>query len=140
MLSGIDPILTGTLLAHLDAMGHSDAVVVADGHFPAARLGARVVETPGLSAPQVLAAIRSVLPLDNAPALSLMRSADGATLEVQHELIAAARAGDDDVTFVERQAFYDLAADAFLIIRTGETRSYGNALLLKGLFAPGSAT
>ena len=69
-----------------------------------------------------------------------MRSADGATLEVQHELIAAARASDDDVEFVERHPFYDLAAEAFLIIRTGETRSYGNALLRKGLVAPGSAT
>ena len=36
MLTGIDPILTGALLAQLDAMGHSDAVVVADAHFPAA--------------------------------------------------------------------------------------------------------
>ena len=140
MLSGIDPILTGTLLAHLDAMGHSDAVVVADAHFPAARLGARVVDTPGLDSPQVLAAVRSVLPLDDAPALDLMRSADGAILTVQHELIAAARAGDDDVRFVERHAFYDLAAEAFLIIRTGETRSYGNALLRKGLVVPESAT
>jgi len=140
MLSGIDPILTGALLAHLDAMGHSDAVVVADAHFPAARLGARVVDTPGLDSPQVLAAVRSVLPLDDAPALDLMRSADGATLTVQHELIAAARAGDDDVRFVERHAFYDLAAEAFLIIRTGETRSYGNALLRKGLVVPESAT
>jgi L-fucose mutarotase len=140
MLSGIDPILTGTLLAHLDAMGHSDAVVVADAHFPAARLGARVVDTPGLDSPQVLAAVRSVLPLDDAPALDLMRSADGATLTVQHELIAAARAGDGDVRFVERHAFYDLAAEAFLVIRTGETRKYGNALLRKGLVIPESAT
>ncbi|HEV7185279.1 MAG TPA: RbsD/FucU domain-containing protein [Leifsonia sp.] len=136
MLSGIDPILTGTLLAQLDVMGHSDAVVVADAHFPAARLGARVVDTPGLSAPQVLAAVRSVLPLDDAPALTLMRSADGATLAVQHELIAAARADDGDVRFVDRHAYYDLAAEAFLIIRTGETRSYGNALLRKGLVIP----
>jgi L-fucose mutarotase len=140
MLSGIDPILTGALLAHLDAMGHSDAVVVADAHFPAARLGARVVDTPGLGSPQVLAALRSVLPLDDAPALDLMRSADGATLTVQHELIAAVRAGDGDVRFVERRAFYDLAAEAFLIIRTGETRTYGNALLRKGLVIAESAT
>jgi L-fucose mutarotase len=140
MLSGIDPILTGTLLAHLDAMGHSDAVVVADAHFPAARLGARVVDTPGLDSPQVLAAVRSVLPLDDAPALDLMRSADGAILTVQHELIAAARAGDDEVRFIERHAFYDLAAEAFLVIRTGETRTYGNALLRKGLVVPESAT
>ena len=30
MLLNIDPLLTGPLLAALDEMGHSDAVVVAD--------------------------------------------------------------------------------------------------------------
>ena len=43
MLTGIDPVLSGELLLHLDAMGHSDTVVIADAHFPAARLGERVV-------------------------------------------------------------------------------------------------
>ena len=60
MLDGIHPILTGELLLHLDAMGHSDAVVVADAHFPAHRLGTRVVDLPMLSTPDVLAAIRTV--------------------------------------------------------------------------------
>ncbi len=133
MLNGIDPLLTGALLAHLDAMGHSDSVVVADAHFPAARLAARLIDLPGHSAPAVLAAIRTVIPLDDAPALDLMRSADGATLPVQRELVDAARAGDGDVRMVERYAYYDLAAEAFVIVRTGETRSYGNALLRKGL-------
>jgi L-fucose mutarotase len=133
MLSGIDPLLTGSLLAHLDAMGHSDAVIIADAHFPAARLATRVIDLPGHSAPAVLAAIRTVIPLDDAPALDLMQSADGTTLPVQRELIDAADAGDDDVRFVERHAYYELAAAAFVIVRTGETRAYGNALLRKGL-------
>ena len=41
MLTGINPLLTGELLWHLDAMGHSDAVVIADAHFPAAALADR---------------------------------------------------------------------------------------------------
>ena len=36
MLEGIHPLLSGELLHHLDDMGHSDAVVIADAHFPAA--------------------------------------------------------------------------------------------------------
>lgn len=133
MLTGIHPILTGDLLAHLDAMGHSDAVVVADAHFPAARLATRLLTFPGLSTPDVLGAICSVVPLDDAPSLDLMASADGTRLAVQDELIAAAQAGGDDVRFLDRHEFYGVAASAYLVIRTGETRVYGNALLRKGV-------
>ncbi len=135
MLNGINPLLTGELLAHLDAMGHSDSVVVADAHFPAARLGRRMMELPGLSTPDVLRAIRSVLPLDDEPSLDLMTSADGALLPVQAELMAATGATDSDVRFLDRQEFYAAAAGSFLIVRTGEMRVYGNALLRKGVVA-----
>jgi L-fucose mutarotase len=138
MLTGIDPMLSGELLLHLDAMGHSDALVIADAHFPAARLGARVVVLPTLSTPEVLRAVRTVIPLDDEPVLDLMTSADGTVLEVQRELIAAAGATEDAVRFVDRFAYYDEAATAFLIIRTGETRKYGNVTLRKGLVTPGA--
>lgn len=133
MLSGIDPILSGELLAHLDAMGHSDAVVITDAHFPAERLAQRLVILPGLTTPDVLRAIRSVIPLDDAPSLDLMTSADGRTLPVQDELIRAAKITENDVRFLDRHKFYDVAGSAFLIVRTGETRVYGNALLRKGV-------
>ena len=135
MLSGIHPILTGELLAHLDAMGHSDAVVLADAHFPADRLASRLLTFPGLTTPDVLSAVRTVIPLDDAPGLDLMTSADGTRLPVQKELITAAQATENDVRFVDRHAFYDVAADAYLIVRTGETRTYGNVILRKGVVA-----
>lgn len=137
MLRGIHPLLTGPLLHALDAMGHSDAVVVADAHFPAAALGTRLVELPGTRTPDVVAAIRTVLPLDDAPALDLMASADGAVLDVQHELVSAAGTDLDGTRFIDRFEYYDIARSAFVIVRTGETRSYGNALLRKGLVLPG---
>ena len=133
MLTGVHPILTGDLLAHLDAMGHSDSVVVADAHFPAGRLASRLLTFPGLSTPEVLAAVRTVLPLDDAPALDLMASADSARLAVHFELLAAAAAQEGDVRFLSRLDFYEVAATAYLIVRTGETRAYGNAVLRKGI-------
>jgi len=133
VLTSIHPILTGELLAQLDAMGHSDALVLADAHFPAARLADRLLTFPGLSTPDVLAAVRTVIPLDDPPALDLMTSADGARLPVQEQLIAAAGAAERDVRFLDRHDFYDVAAEAFLIVRTGETRVYGNVLLRKGV-------
>ena len=139
MLHGIDPLLTGELLLHLDAMGHSDSVVIADAHFPAAALGERVVVLPGSTTPEVLAAIRTVIPLDDAPSLDLMTSADGAVLDVQHELMAAAGTSLESTRFIDRFAYYDAARTAYLIVRTGETRKYGNALLRKGVVGHESA-
>ena len=133
MLEGIHPLLTGELLLHLDRMGHSDSVVVADAHFPAWGLGDRVVDLPGTTTPDVVAAIRTVLPLDDAPGLDLMESADAEVLDVQRELMTAAGTVEATTRFVERFAYYDIAKDAYLIVRTGETRKYGNALLRKGV-------
>lgn len=139
MLEGIHPLLTGELLLHLDRMGHSDSVVIADAHFPAWGLGARVVDLPGTTTPEVVAAIRTVLPLDDAPGIDLMASADGDVLDVQHELMTAAGTGLETTRFVERFAYYEVAASAYLMVRTGETRKYGNALLRKGVVGHASA-
>lgn len=139
MLEGINSLLTGELLLHLDRMGHSDAVVVADAHFPAWALGERVVDLPGTTTPEVVAAIRSVLPLDDAPGMDLMESADGEVLDVQRELMTAAGTTLQTTGFVERFAYYDVAKGAYLMVRTGETRKYGNALLRKGVVGHPSA-
>ncbi len=133
MLDGIHPLLTGELLLHLDRMGHSDAVVIADAHFPAWGLAARAIDLPGTSSPTVLAAIRTVIPLDDAPGLDLMTSADGSILEVQRALMAAAGTDEARTRFIDRFAYYDLAKQAYLVVRTGETRQYANALLRKGV-------
>lgn len=136
MLNGIPSVLTGDLLAHLDRMGHGDTVVISDAHFPADRLGSRLVDLAGLSAPEAVAAICAVFPLDyEMPAVSLMDAPDR-PLPVQQELLSAAAAEASDVGWVERFAFYDLAAAAYLIVRTGEQRIYANALLRKGIAQP----
>ncbi len=139
MLTGIDPILTGELLRHLDAMGHSDAVVLADAHFPAERLATRLVVLPGLGTPEVLRAVRTVLPLDDAPALDLMASTDGTRPPVQQAMAAAGGVDDGGFRFLSRQDFYGVAATAYLVVRTGETRTYGNVLVRKGVVTTGSS-
>ena len=133
MLLGIDPLLTGELLAGLDAMGHSDAICLADAHFPAGRLADRSLVFPGCGTPDLLRAVCSVMPLDDAPAIDLMTSADGTVLPVQHELMTAAGVDDGSVRFVGRHEFYEVASSAYLIVRTGETRTYGNVVVRKGV-------
>ena len=135
VLSGIHPILVGDLLAGLDRLGHGDELVVADANFPAHTVGATVVETPGLASPVVVAAIRTVIPLDEyeSESVLLMRAEGDERPAVQLELVEAAEAPEGRVAELERFAFYDRAAGARLVVRTGELRAYGNLILRKGV-------
>jgi proline iminopeptidase len=133
VLNGVDPLLTGDLLAALDAMGHGDTVVLADAHFPAARLGKRLVDTPAVSTPDLLRAVCSVLPLDDPSAVTMMATADGEPAAVQRALADVAGRPLSEVELLERFEFYRAAESAFVVVRTGETRSYGNVMLRKGL-------
>jgi L-fucose mutarotase len=54
-------------------------------------------------------------------------------LPVQNELLSAAGVEAFDARVLDRHAFYDLAASAYLVVRTGETRTYGNVLVRKGV-------
>lgn len=129
MLLGIDPLLTGELLARLDEMGHHDTIAVVDAHFPASRLGVRVLDYPGTEAPDLVRAICSVLALEPGSEVTLMTAPS--SLPVQQELLSAA--GVTDGASLAPEEFYRHSAEAYLVVRTGERRTYGNALLTKGV-------
>lgn len=129
VLRNIDPLLTGELLLHLDRMGHSDAVVVTDAHYPAWRIGSRVIDLPGTSIVAVLASIATVLPLDDDPAVDGMTP--GENLPVHDDIAAAA--GVTQLRLLDREAFYRESQTAYLFVRTGETRTYANAIIRKGI-------
>jgi len=138
VLLGIDPILTGEFLKALDEMGHGDAVVIADAHFTASKLAKKhLLYLPGLTSPRVMRAIRTVFVPDEYEKyqLGLMASPTDDLLPVQSELIQEARLDTptSQVHLLSRQDFYDRAGKAELIVRTGETRVYGNALFFKGV-------
>ncbi len=141
MLIGIDPLLGPDLLAHLRAMGHGDDLVIADANFPSASVAKRLVRAEGASAPQMLAAVLSVLPLDtfaNA-AVCVMEVVDSAgsfaPITDEFREIVAARAGQrfSNIAGLERFAFYERARQAYAVVATGERRIYGNILLRKGI-------
>lgn len=134
MLIGIDPLLRGSLLAALDEMGHGDLLVVADANFPAHRISNRVIDIPCADAPGVMRAIASVFPIDPDVPVTLMESPSG-RLPVQDELVRAADrdSSQSSVTALNRFAFYGEAAQAYLVLLTGERRPYGNILVRKGV-------
>ena len=141
MLIGIDPLLGPELLCHLSAMGHGDYLVIADANFPAGSVAKRLVRSEGVTTPQMLAAVLSVLPLDTFTnsAVCVMEVVDSpgvlAPITDEFRKIVVARAGQkfSKIVGLERFAFYERAHQAYAVIATGERRLYGNIILQKGI-------
>ena len=141
MLKGIPPLLTPDLLHALASMGHGDAIAIVDANFPAASVGANVIDVAGAGAPEVLAAVLDLLPLDASGTAAWTMEvigdasaipepvADFAAVFADHDL------ADLDIGHLERHAFYERARSAYAVVRTGELRPYGNILLIKGVVA-----
>ena len=144
MLKHVPALLTPDALHALASMGHGDELAIVDAHFPAARVaaqhGARLVHLPGADLPAAARAVLALLPLDEqgGPAAHTMQvtgdraAVPPAVAEVQALLAAH---GAAPAAALERFAFYERAARAFAILPCGETRTYGNLLLRKGVVA-----
>ncbi|MDO5614339.1 MAG: RbsD/FucU domain-containing protein [Paracoccus sp. (in: a-proteobacteria)] len=141
MLKGIDPLIGPDLLRVLARMGHGDEIVLADANFPAASIARQTVETQELridcDAIRALHAVLSLLPLDSYlpdPVLTMQVVGDPAQVPaVVAEAAPLLAAEGVTPTALERFAFYDRATRAFAVLRTAETRAYGNFILRKGV-------
>jgi L-fucose mutarotase len=143
MLKHLPPLLTPDALHALASMGHGDDVAIVDANFPSARVaaqgGARLVELPGADAPAVLRAVLALLPVDDfepdpARCMAVVGNPQAVPPPVQAFTQQLQAAGLAAPVPVERHAFYEAAAKAFVILRSGEQRPYGNLLLRKGVW------
>lgn len=135
MLINIDPVLHADLLHTLRSMGHNDTIVIADGNFPATSLARRLLRVDGATAPRVLEAILSVMPVDAGadPVIAMRTDAPDGRDAVTRELETAV---GHQAKLLAPAEFYELAKSAFAIVQTGESRFYGNVLLRKGVIPP----
>ena len=148
MLKGIDPRLNADVLYALRAMGHGDALIIADTNFPAdsvrrATVYGELLRMENLTAAEAAEAVLSVYPLDTfvddfAGRMEVVSEPDTVP-EVQQEVqqvIDAAEGRHRPMIGIERFAFYDLARESYAVIQTGELRFYGCFMLRKGVIPP----
>ena len=137
MLKNIPKIIPPELLKILCEMGHGDELVIADGNFPSASMGQRVVYMSGNGAAEVLDAVLALLPLDTyAKPLYLMEVVKDDNVETpiweEYKSITK-KYTDAEFEHLERFAFYERAKSAYAVIATGESALYANILLKKGI-------
>ncbi len=140
MLRGISPLLIPDLLHALASAGHGDVIAIVDANFPATALAKRLVRLPGADAPAALAAVLSVLPLDDfEPDPARVMQVVGRPDEMPAPVRAFSTLLEPFQVrprALERHEFYHAAAAAFVVLQTGERRFYGNILLRKGVIPP----
>ncbi len=137
MLKNIPSIIPPELLKILCEMGHGDEVLIADGNFPAAEVGKRVVYMYGNGGCDVLDAVLKLLPLDTyQKPLYLMEKAQGDSTPTpiwnEYENITR-QYTTEKFEYIERFAFYERARNAYAVIATGESALYANIILKKGV-------
>lgn len=148
MLKGIDHRLNADVLYVLRAMGHGDALVIADTNFPAdqvaqATVHGELLRMENLTAAQAINAVLSVMPLDTfvddfAGRMEIVGEPDtipAVQAEVQAE-IDKAEGRPRPMIGIERYDFYDRARQGYAVIQTGERRFYGCFILRKGVIGP----
>lgn len=148
MLKGIDPRLNSDVLGVLRAMGHGDALIIADTNFPSDSVSratdyGKLLRMDNLTAAEAVEAVLSVYPLDTfvddfAGRMEIV--GEPATVPpVQQEVqdaINVAEGSDRPMIGIERFDFYDMARGSYAVIQTGERRFYGCFMLRKGVIPP----
>ena len=147
MLKGIDPLLSADLLWILAAMGHGDDLAIVDGNHPAetiarATTSGRLVRLPGITMERAVAAILTVLPVDDfVPDPVRRMEVVGKTEDippVQRAVQAAIEQAAGralPMAGLERNAFYAAARGAFAVVQCIDPRPYGCFLIRKGVIA-----
>jgi L-fucose mutarotase len=139
MLKGISPLIGPELLSLLSRMGHGDELVLADAHFPGERCARRLYRADGVAIPPLLEGILPLFELDQyEPPLIMMAPLTGDRLDpaiegAYLEVVARHAQNLPPVVRLERNAFYERAGAAFVVVMTSDTAQYANLILKKGV-------
>jgi L-fucose mutarotase len=147
MLKGIDPLLSADLLWILAGMGHGDDLAIVDANHPAEKItrattSGRLVRLPGIAIDRAVAAILSVLPVDDFEPEPIRRmqvvgnAAEFPAVQAEVQAVIDRVSGRPaPMAGLERFAFYAAASKAFAVIQCGDPRPYGCFLIRKGVIA-----
>jgi L-fucose mutarotase len=144
MLKGIHPLIPPDLLHVLARMGHGDDLAIVDANHPAETVAAatvtgEIIRLPGVRVDAALAAILTLMPLDDFtddPLRFMQVVGDPAAIPeaVQDMQVVARKSGyAGGFAMLDRFAFYAAAKASFALVQCGEARLYGNVIARMGV-------
>ncbi len=139
MLKGIPAIISPDLLKTLSEMGHGDEIVICDANCPAMGMGLKTLRCDVKSAPELVEAILTLMPLDTyKKPVIMMEKVEGdkhiPTDNWNEYYSVIKKHTKEKPEHVERFTFYDRIKNAYAAVITADVRPYGNIILKKGVF------
>lgn len=144
-LIGIPKSITPELLYTIAKMGHGDRLVIADANFPSDSIAINnIIKEPiritGISTSQLLIDILKLFPLDTYDEYGICvmnrvsKDIERGLNVPAYELIAsAAEIEVDNLNYIERFNFYELAKNSFCVVQTDDSALYANIIISKGV-------
>lgn len=138
MLRGIPMLINPDLLKVLHEMGHGNEIVVCDANCPAKSYNSNYLRCDALSAPELVDAILTLMPLDTyQQPVYLMEKVPGDQTVTENwgeyqKVIE--KHSNAKIEHIERFAFYERMRNASAVVVTADPRPYGNIILKKGVF------
>ncbi|MDR1155598.1 MAG: fucose isomerase [Bacteroidales bacterium] len=138
MLKGIHRFISPELLKALMEMGHGDEIVLGDSNFPSASHAQHLVRSDGHRIPDLLGAILPLFPLDYAVGhAAVLMGCNGnpqpSVWNRYREILNAYPEGDKPFSVISKIEFYQQAKSAYCIVATGESETFANIILRKGV-------
>ncbi|MCL1795942.1 MAG: hypothetical protein FWG37_03515 [Clostridia bacterium] len=139
---GIPRIVSPDMLTVLMEMGHGDSLVIGDANFPAHSVarasGGRAVRADAARVSDLLDAILTLMPLDDAVHTPILGMVDpSCALSEAHETFQSvlARHGYDPerMALLSKADFYQRAAHSYAILASGDPERFANLILTKGV-------
>ena len=139
MLKGIPVIISPELLKILAEMGHGDEIVICDANCPALKYVSKCLRSDVKSAPELVEAILTLMPLDTYEKPVYMMEKVGWDDKVPtdnwNEYYEVIKKHTNVMPeHIERFAFYEKMRNASAAVITADVRPYGNIILKKGVF------
>ena len=119
-------------------MGHTDEIVFADSNFPAASHARRLIRADGIGITDLLDAVLPLFPIDYATdhsALLMAKNGEGEprVWAAYKEKLASYSNGGKPLAELPKPEFYERARNAYCIVATGETETFANLIIRKGV-------
>ena len=140
MLKGIPKIISPELMKTMMEMGHGDELIIADGNYPAASQGVKVIRADGMDVSELLDALLEFFPLDTYVdhPVALMEIVEGdptvpVVWEDYRQVLGSHGYDAGLISHVDRFAFYERSKKAFAIVATSDQALYANVLIKKGV-------
>ena len=126
-------LLNSEISYEIAKIGHTQTITIADAGLPIPKNVKRIDLAVAKQIPSFLQVLDAVLTEMKAEKIILAEEINKKSPELKEQIIKRFQQNQVAVEYVKHEQFKKLTEDSVVIVRTGETTSYANIILMSGV-------